>query len=66
VHALKSAAASLGAAELSKEAAFLEKAGKQGDITAINGNLEKFREHLSDMIKNVRAALTSEKNRNMA
>jgi CheY-like chemotaxis protein len=47
VHALKSASASIGAVELSKEAAELERAGKAGDLPAIRKKLPAFRERLA-------------------
>ena len=42
VHALKSAAATIGAAEISAEAARLEAAGKAGDMAAIQEHLPGF------------------------
>jgi CheY-like chemotaxis protein len=50
-HALKSAAATIGAAEVSQEAAVLEAAGKAGDIQTIGGTLPLFHEHLSLLIE---------------
>jgi CheY-like chemotaxis protein len=47
VHALKSASASIGAADLAKEAAELERAGKAGDLPAIREKLPGFRERLA-------------------
>jgi CheY-like chemotaxis protein len=61
VHALKSASASIGAAELSEKAAMLEDAGKRGDVTAISERLDGFREDLSRMVNRVRGALPSGK-----
>jgi CheY-like chemotaxis protein len=49
VHALKSASASIGAAELSAQAAKLEAAGKAGDIAFIRENLAVFTECLSEL-----------------
>jgi signal transduction histidine kinase/CheY-like chemotaxis protein len=63
VHALKSASASLGAAELSKEAAVLEAAGKgalagsAADTAAIAEGLPQFREHLTGLIAGIGKAL---------
>jgi signal transduction histidine kinase/CheY-like chemotaxis protein len=63
VHALKSAAASLGAAEVSREAAALETAGKgalagsAADMAAIAERLPQFREHLTGLIEGIRKAL---------
>jgi CheY-like chemotaxis protein len=61
VHALKSAAAAIGAAELSVEAATLESAGKEGNREYINENLETFLEHLSILNEGVYVALEIEK-----
>ena len=60
VHALKSASASIGAAELSKEAAALETAGKSGDLTFIEKNLNGFVEHLVEIVDGIRVVLESE------
>jgi CheY-like chemotaxis protein len=56
-HALKSALAVIGAAEISQEAAFLEDAGKRGDVNAAQKALPLFYEHLSLLAKNVHSAL---------
>jgi CheY-like chemotaxis protein/HPt (histidine-containing phosphotransfer) domain-containing protein len=45
-HALKSALASIGARELSREAALLEKAGREADTAVIREHLAPFREAL--------------------
>ncbi|MDR3256025.1 MAG: response regulator [Synergistaceae bacterium] len=58
VHALKSASASVGAAEISQEAASLEDAGHRGDMEFISGHLAGFREALFILTGNIRAALT--------
>jgi HPt (histidine-containing phosphotransfer) domain-containing protein len=50
-HALKSAAGTIGAAEVSKEAAELEAAGKAGDMGVIRETLPLFREHLTRLIE---------------
>jgi signal transduction histidine kinase/CheY-like chemotaxis protein len=60
VHSLKSAAASIGAAELSAEAAALEAAGKAGDFAFINNNLSGFTGRLTELTKNIRAALDAQ------
>ncbi|MDR1471121.1 MAG: response regulator [Synergistaceae bacterium] len=60
VHALKSASASIGAAELSRVAAALEDAAARGDMTVISEKLEGFREALSGLLDRVRRALPSE------
>jgi len=57
VHALKSASASLGAVEVSAEAAALEAAGKAGDIASIKKQLPVFVELLTVLVKNIREAL---------
>jgi HPt (histidine-containing phosphotransfer) domain-containing protein len=49
VHALKSASASIGAAELSAQAAALEAAGKTGNLAFIQDNLPVFTEHLAKL-----------------
>jgi HPt (histidine-containing phosphotransfer) domain-containing protein len=49
VHALKSASAFIGAAELSAQAARLESAGKAGDIAFIQENLAVFAKCLSEL-----------------
>jgi len=49
VHALKSASASIGAVELSAQAAYLEEAGKEEDWAFINGNFDRFMENLSQL-----------------
>jgi HPt (histidine-containing phosphotransfer) domain-containing protein len=61
VHALKSASASIGAAELSKKAAMLEDAGKRGDMTAISEGLDGFRDDLSLIVERIRHALSFRK-----
>jgi len=58
VHALKSAAASLGALDISKEAAELEAAGKAADMAYIRKNLPSFAQNLSELVKNIRTAIT--------
>jgi signal transduction histidine kinase/CheY-like chemotaxis protein len=57
VHALKSAAASIGAETVSAEAAALEAAGKAGDGAAIREGLGAFTEHLAALTENIAAAL---------
>jgi HPt (histidine-containing phosphotransfer) domain-containing protein len=59
VHALKSAAATIGATELSKTAAELEAAGKAGDINVIQKNLPGFYKHLNETAEMIGAALAS-------
>jgi len=57
VHAIKSAAASLGAEEISAEAGRLEEAGLAKDLIVIYENLSPFIEHLSELADNIRVAL---------
>jgi CheY-like chemotaxis protein len=57
VHALKSASASIGAADLSTEAARLEAAGKTGDLAFIAETLPGFARRLGELTDGIRAAL---------
>jgi signal transduction histidine kinase/HPt (histidine-containing phosphotransfer) domain-containing protein/AmiR/NasT family two-component response regulator len=57
VHALKSAAATIGAPALSGEAAELEAAGKSGDMAVITEKLPAFYGHLKDTREKINAAL---------
>jgi signal transduction histidine kinase/FixJ family two-component response regulator/HPt (histidine-containing phosphotransfer) domain-containing protein len=57
VHALKSAAASLGAGAVSAEAARLEAAGKAGDLALIREALPGFVAALGELAEGIRAAL---------
>jgi HPt (histidine-containing phosphotransfer) domain-containing protein len=57
VHALKSASASIGAAELSEKAAALEAAGKAGDTVFIKENIEGFLLRLEKTVKDIGEAL---------
>ncbi|MDR3199095.1 MAG: response regulator [Planctomycetaceae bacterium] len=61
VHALKSASAYLGAAEISAEAATLENAAKTGDNTAIMQTLPLFIERLSRLNTEIEAYLVKTK-----
>ena len=61
VHALKSAAASIGAAEISAEAARLEIAGKAADFAFIRENLKSFAKHLDELDRAINAALRTDK-----
>jgi HPt (histidine-containing phosphotransfer) domain-containing protein len=56
VHALKSAAGTIGAAELSQEAAELENIGKAGDTDAVKEKLPGFYEHLKETAESIGAA----------
>jgi HPt (histidine-containing phosphotransfer) domain-containing protein len=55
VHALKSASASIGAAEVSGKAAELEAAGHAGDIDFIRGNLFDFSQQIAELTDKIRA-----------
>ncbi|MDR2604354.1 MAG: response regulator [Desulfovibrio sp.] len=57
VHAAKSALANIGAERLSKEAALLEQAGKEADMSLIREKLPAFREELAALSARVGAAL---------
>jgi HPt (histidine-containing phosphotransfer) domain-containing protein len=56
-HAIKSAAGTIGAAEVSKEAAALEAAGKAGDLAAIREGLPGFHQHLRELVEGIGKAL---------
>jgi HPt (histidine-containing phosphotransfer) domain-containing protein len=56
-HAIKSAAGTIGAAEVSAEAAALEAAGKAGDTRTIGETLPAFRKHLTELIEGIEKAL---------
>ncbi|MDR2589088.1 MAG: response regulator [Spirochaetales bacterium] len=60
VHALKSAAASIGAAEISAQAAALESAGKASDMNTLREKLPAFTRNLSELAENIRLALNQE------
>jgi signal transduction histidine kinase/CheY-like chemotaxis protein len=57
VHALKSAAGSLGAAEIAERAEKLEAAGKTGDMDYIRENLDGFAWHLGELAINIGVVL---------
>jgi HPt (histidine-containing phosphotransfer) domain-containing protein len=57
VHALKSASGTIGAEDVSREAAELEAAGRAGDLAAIAERLPPFRRHLDDLTDTLRIAL---------
>jgi HPt (histidine-containing phosphotransfer) domain-containing protein len=57
IHALKSASATIGAAETSDKADKLEGAAKKTELAFIQDNLPDFVEHLAELLKNIRAAL---------
>jgi HPt (histidine-containing phosphotransfer) domain-containing protein len=60
-HALKSAAGTIGAAEVSKEAAALEAAGKSGDTAAIAEKLSAFYTLLSELVNAIGKEIEEEK-----
>jgi signal transduction histidine kinase/CheY-like chemotaxis protein len=62
VHAMKSASASIGAAEISAQAAGLEAVGKAGDTAFIRTNLPDFTQQLTELIDGINAVLKTEKN----
>jgi signal transduction histidine kinase/CheY-like chemotaxis protein/HPt (histidine-containing phosphotransfer) domain-containing protein len=62
VHALKSASASIGAQEISAQAAELEAAGKAGDVAFIREHLPGFARQLTELIGGIGAALETDKN----
>jgi CheY-like chemotaxis protein/HPt (histidine-containing phosphotransfer) domain-containing protein len=57
VHALKNASASIGAEALSKDAALLEKAGREGDLELLETHLEAFLQRFSEMLVRINAIL---------
>jgi HPt (histidine-containing phosphotransfer) domain-containing protein len=59
VHALKSAAANIGAEELSKAAYTLEEAGQRADIPYIEANREEFLAMLARQIEAIKTALAA-------
>ena len=59
VHALKSAAANIGADKLSEAAYALEKAGRQGDLAFITAGNDDTLLMLARLLKNINAALSS-------
>ena len=59
MHALKSAAANIGAIELSNMASDLETAGKAGDAGYIDANLKRFTDSLAMVLCNIQRYLSS-------
>jgi signal transduction histidine kinase/CheY-like chemotaxis protein len=57
VHAIKGAAGTIGATDLSKEAATLEMAGRTGDMEAISKALPAFRERLGEIVEGIKMVL---------
>ena len=58
VHALKSASTSIGVQEVSNLAAKLEAAGNAADMSFISEHLPAFAKRLSELVKNISAAIT--------
>ncbi|MDR1042214.1 MAG: response regulator [Deltaproteobacteria bacterium] len=63
VHAIKSAAANVGAVELSREAAILEELSSEGDLAGITRRLSRFTARLDGIVSGVRAFLAGEAGR---
>jgi signal transduction histidine kinase/CheY-like chemotaxis protein len=61
-HAIKGAAAAIGALDLSKEAAILEDAGRKWNLSYIKKAHSPFLEHITALVKNIQAALGTIKN----
>jgi signal transduction histidine kinase/CheY-like chemotaxis protein/HPt (histidine-containing phosphotransfer) domain-containing protein len=57
VHSLKSASAAIGAQDISSQAAGLEIAGKTENMAFIREHLPEFTVQLTELVKNIRAAL---------
>jgi signal transduction histidine kinase/CheY-like chemotaxis protein len=57
VHAIKSAAGTIGAAEVSAEAAALEAAGKAGNLKVIGESLPGFCKDLAELVRGIGTAL---------
>jgi signal transduction histidine kinase/CheY-like chemotaxis protein/HPt (histidine-containing phosphotransfer) domain-containing protein len=62
IHSLKSASASIGAQEISTQAAGLEAVGKAGDVGFIRQMLPDFADQLEELVKGIKAALETDKN----
>ncbi|MCL2356915.1 MAG: response regulator [Defluviitaleaceae bacterium] len=60
-HAINSISDNIGASEISREAASLEKAAERGDLSFVAINNSAFTEKLSELIKNIHAAIKDEK-----
>ena len=66
IQALKSASATIGAAEVSEEATRLDAAVRNKDLVFIYDNLPKFIESLAELVKYIRAAIESKPIENAA
>jgi signal transduction histidine kinase/CheY-like chemotaxis protein/HPt (histidine-containing phosphotransfer) domain-containing protein len=64
VHSLKSASASIGAQEVSAQAAGLEAIGKAGDTAFIRVSLPDFVKQLTELVKNIRAVIDHDRGEN--
>jgi CheY-like chemotaxis protein len=64
IHALKGAAASIGADSLSETAQWLENAARHGNFDAIRERLREFRTDLNEMLTNIENALSEKKEEN--
>jgi CheY-like chemotaxis protein len=64
-HAIKSAAGTIGAEGVSKEAAALEAAGKAGDIRMIHRILPGFYEHLVQLLEGIGKVLEEDRSREL-
>ena len=64
VHALKSASASIGSANVSALAAELEDAGKNGNLVFIQDKLPAFVQSLSELVDNIRIVLEKQEAEN--
>ena len=53
-HALKSASAAVGAADISAQAAALEKAGEEGDLSSIRDKLPGVIKNLEELLQNIK------------
>jgi len=62
IHSLKSASASIGAQEISTQAAGLEAISKAGDVGFIRQILPDFAAQLTELVKEIKAALEADKN----
>ena len=64
IQALKSASGTIGAADVSAEAARLETAGKDLDLVFILDKLPDYVEHLSELVKNIRTIVDQKQGEN--
>lgn len=57
IHALKSAAANIGAGHIAREAGMLEKTAREGKLQAIPSDVTKLLEHLEELMSDINAVL---------